>query len=46
MGFRIGNLKTLNYESRLDPMTDEGHLRPFYGTSFDNSIVNLGGFFV
>ena len=33
MGFRIGNLKTLNYESRLDPMTDEGHLRPFYDTS-------------
>ena len=33
MSFRIGNLKTLNYESRLDNMTDEGHLRPFYDTS-------------
>ena len=33
MPFRIGSLKTLNYESRLDNMTDEGHLRPFYDTS-------------
>jgi len=33
MSFRIGNLQTLNYESRLDDMTDEGHLRPFYDTT-------------
>lgn len=33
MPFRIGSLKTLNYESRLDNMTDEGHLRPFYDTT-------------
>ncbi len=33
MPFRVGSLKTENYESRLDNMTDEGHLRPFYDTS-------------
>lgn len=33
MPFRIGSLKTQNYESRLDDLTDEGHLRPFYDTT-------------
>lgn len=33
MPFRVGSLKTLNYESRLDNLTDEGHLRPFYDTT-------------
>ena len=33
MPFRVGSLKTLNYESRLDNLTDEGHLRPFFDTT-------------